>query len=96
MSTGTRGPLALAFQVEEHSVVGSVFCGDDEGGLDVASSIALDDELVDDDAGQPSASVKPASDLRCSLRPRSRSAGALLVMARSTRSGGIAKSVPAK
>jgi len=96
MPTGTCDPLALAFQADEQSMAGSVYGGDDEDGLDVASSIALDDELEEDDAGQPSASVEPASGLRRSLRPRSRSAGALLAMARSSRSGGIAKSVPAK
>jgi len=57
--------------------------------------IAVDDN-EDDDASQPSASVEPASGLRRSLRPRSRSAGALLAMARPTRSGSIAKSVPVK
>jgi len=57
--------------------------------------IAVDDD-EDDDASQPSASVEPASGLRRSLRPRSRSASALLAMARPTRSGSIAKSVPVK
>jgi len=96
MPTGTRDPLALAFQADGHSMAGSVYGGDDEDGLDVASSIALDDDLEEDDAGQPSASIEPASSLRRSLRPRSRSTDTLLAMARSTRSGGISKSVPAQ
>jgi len=93
MSTGTRDPVALAFQADEHSITGLLYGGDGEDGLNVASSITLNDDLEEDNAREPSASVEPSSGLRRNVRPCSGFASVLPATVHSNRLGVVAKFV---
>ncbi|KAH7096266.1 hypothetical protein BKA62DRAFT_37362 [Auriculariales sp. MPI-PUGE-AT-0066] len=103
MPTGTRDPAAALVHNEGEG--GSMFGEEDESSMAMVPGSDEEDESAvleqDEDELQSAAGVEQLQSglgLRRSLRPRSRSAGALLAMAHPTRriSGGITKTAPAR